>query len=100
MFAVSVASRAVEFSTVPEPVSTVSDGVLRASNALALGLGATTVSGTGIVEINNLTTTSGTLDYYCIDHWTRELGVDIGALHREVRSQVAWLPGAREIMAG
>jgi 5'-nucleotidase len=42
---------------------------------------------------------SGTLDWYCIDYWTRALGVDIGGLHREVRSLVAWLPGAREFLA-
>ncbi len=42
---------------------------------------------------------SGTLDWYCIDYWTRALGVDIGELHREVRSHVAWLPGAREFLA-
>lgn len=40
----------------------------------------------------------GTLDWYCIDYWSRTLGVDIGALHREVRSLVAWLPGAREFL--
>ena len=40
----------------------------------------------------------GTLDWYCVDYWTRRLGVDIGALHREVRSHVAWLPGAREFL--
>src|SRR6476659_6791794 len=42
---------------------------------------------------------SGTLDWYCIDYWSRTLGIDIGALHREVRSHVAWLPGAREFLA-
>ena len=41
---------------------------------------------------------SGTLDWYCIDYWSRTLGVDIGALHREVRSHVAWLPGARDFL--
>jgi putative hydrolase of the HAD superfamily len=41
---------------------------------------------------------SGTLDWYCIEYWSRTLGVDIGALHREVRSHVAWLPGAREFL--
>jgi 5'-nucleotidase len=40
----------------------------------------------------------GTLNWYCIDHWSRNLGIDIGALHREVRSHVAWLPGAREFL--
>jgi 5'-nucleotidase len=41
---------------------------------------------------------SGTLDWYSIDYWTDTLGIDIGALHREVRSHVAWLPGAREFL--
>ena len=41
---------------------------------------------------------SGTLDWYCIEYWSRTLGIDIGALHREVRSHVAWLPGAREFL--
>lgn len=41
----------------------------------------------------------GTLDWYCIEHWSRNLGIDIGALHREVRSHVAWLPGARDFLA-
>jgi putative hydrolase of the HAD superfamily len=42
---------------------------------------------------------SGTLDWYDIDYWTRTLGVDVAALHREVRSHVAWLPGARDFLA-
>ncbi len=41
----------------------------------------------------------GTLDWYCVEHWSRDLGIDIGALHREVRSHVAWLPGARDFLA-
>lgn len=41
---------------------------------------------------------SHTIEWYCIDFWTRDLGVDIGALHREVRSHVAWLPGARDFL--
>lgn len=41
---------------------------------------------------------NGTLDWYDIDYWTRTLGVDVAALHREVRSHVAWLPGAREFL--
>jgi putative hydrolase of the HAD superfamily len=31
---------------------------------------------------------SGSLDWYCIEYWSRDLDVDIGALHREVRSHV------------
>jgi putative hydrolase of the HAD superfamily len=42
---------------------------------------------------------SGTLDWYSIDYWSETLGIDIGALHRQVRSHVAWLPGAREFLA-
>lgn len=37
----------------------------------------------------------GTLDWYCINHWTRELGLDIAQIHREEAHRVAWLPGAR-----
>lgn len=40
----------------------------------------------------------GTLQWYDIDFWTRSLGVDVVALHRQVRSHVAWLPGAREFL--
>jgi 5'-nucleotidase len=42
---------------------------------------------------------SGTLEWYCIEYWSRTLSIDIGALHREVRTHVAWLPGAREFLA-
>jgi putative hydrolase of the HAD superfamily len=42
---------------------------------------------------------SGTLEWYDIEFWNRTLGVDVGALHREVRAHVAWLPGAREFLA-
>jgi putative hydrolase of the HAD superfamily len=40
----------------------------------------------------------GTLKGYCIEFWSQDLGVDIGALHRERRADVAWLPGAREFL--
>lgn len=42
---------------------------------------------------------SGTLDWYCVEYWSRTLGIDIGALHREVRTHVAWLPGAQQFLA-
>jgi HAD superfamily hydrolase (TIGR01509 family) len=42
---------------------------------------------------------SGTLDWYDIEYWNRTLGVDVGDLHREVRTHVAWLPGARDFLA-
>jgi 5'-nucleotidase len=38
----------------------------------------------------------GTLAWYCIEHWSRELGLDVVALKRACAERVAWLPGARE----
>jgi 5'-nucleotidase len=37
----------------------------------------------------------GTMNWYCIDYWSRELGLDIEALKRTQASRVAWLPGAQ-----
>lgn len=42
--------------------------------------------------------THGTLDWYCIDYWSRALSLDIAALKRATRHQVAWLPKAREFL--
>ncbi|MHA7835059.1 MAG: GMP/IMP nucleotidase [Algiphilus sp.] len=36
--------------------------------------------------------TLGTLDWYCIDFWHRQTGVDVGALKREVAKDVRLLP--------
>jgi HAD superfamily hydrolase (TIGR01509 family) len=41
----------------------------------------------------------GTLQWYCIDHWSRELELDIRSLKRGVRAQVAWLAGAQQFLA-
>ncbi len=40
----------------------------------------------------------GTLDWYCIDFWSRELELDIAALKRSHAHQIRWLPGAREFL--
>jgi len=40
----------------------------------------------------------GTLDWYCTDHWSRELCLDIAGLKREIREQVCFLPGAEEFL--
>jgi HAD superfamily hydrolase (TIGR01509 family) len=40
----------------------------------------------------------GTLEWYCIDYWSRELALDIAALHREESARIAWLPGARAFL--
>jgi putative hydrolase of the HAD superfamily len=37
----------------------------------------------------------GTLDWYCIDHWSEELDFDIAALKAEMREHIRYLPGAR-----
>ncbi len=36
----------------------------------------------------------GTLPWYCIDHWSRELDLDIEALKRANTERIGWLPGA------
>src|ERR1700742_403458 len=37
----------------------------------------------------------GTMNWYCIDYWTRELGLNIEALKRTQADRVAWLPGGQ-----
>ena len=41
----------------------------------------------------------GTLPWYCVDHWTGELGLDIGRLKRAHRHRIAYLPRAQEFLA-
>lgn len=41
----------------------------------------------------------GTLEWYCIEYWTRELKLDIGSIKRETTGQVSFLPGAREFLS-
>jgi 5'-nucleotidase len=38
---------------------------------------------------------AGTLQWYCVEYWTRELRLDIPALKREARARVGFLPGAK-----
>lgn len=40
----------------------------------------------------------GKLEWYCIDYWSRELGIPVAGLHREAAARIAWLPGARELL--
>jgi 5'-nucleotidase len=37
----------------------------------------------------------GTLPWYCIDHWSRELALDIPALTRGASDRIRWLPGVQ-----
>jgi 5'-nucleotidase len=43
---------------------------------------------------------AGTLDWYCMDYWSRELDLDVTALHRTHAPRIVWLPGARETLLG
>jgi putative hydrolase of the HAD superfamily len=40
----------------------------------------------------------GTLPWYCIEHWSRELELDIAALKRRSAHRIRWLPGARQFL--
>ncbi len=41
----------------------------------------------------------GTLEWYCLDYWTRELGIDIATLKREAADLIAIKPHALEFLA-
>ena len=40
----------------------------------------------------------GTLNWYCVDYWSRELGLDVPALKRAAGERIGWLPGAEEFL--
>lgn len=40
----------------------------------------------------------GTLDWYCLDHWSDLLGIDVLGLHRRMRDRIGFLPGARDFL--
>jgi putative hydrolase of the HAD superfamily len=40
----------------------------------------------------------GTLDWYCVDHWSEELDFDIAALKAELHAHIRYLPGAIEFL--
>lgn len=40
----------------------------------------------------------GTLDWYCLDHWTHSIGVDIRAVKQTQGHLVEWLPGAETFL--
>ena len=41
---------------------------------------------------------SGDIDWYCLDHWSDRLDLDVLGLHRAERDRIGWLPGAREFL--
>lgn len=40
----------------------------------------------------------GTLEWYCLDHWSRELGIDIARLKEEVDQYIEFLPDVPEFL--
>jgi 5'-nucleotidase len=40
----------------------------------------------------------GTLAWYCIEHWSRELELDVESLKRTVADRIVWLPGAQHFL--
>jgi HAD superfamily hydrolase (TIGR01509 family) len=40
----------------------------------------------------------GTLEWYCLDFWTRDLGLDLKTLKREHREHIRFLPGAQDFL--
>jgi GMP/IMP 5'-nucleotidase len=41
-----------------------------------------------------------TLNWYCVDYWSRELGLDVPALKRAAGDRIGWLPGAEAFLRG
>lgn len=41
----------------------------------------------------------GTLNWYCLDYWSRMLELDLSAIKSEHDERIAWLPGARDFLA-
>lgn len=40
----------------------------------------------------------GKLDWYCLDHWSNALDLDVVALHREQNGRIGFLPGAEQFL--
>lgn len=40
----------------------------------------------------------GKLNWYCLDHWSQELDLDVVALHREQNGRIGFLPGAKQFL--
>ena len=41
----------------------------------------------------------GHLDWYCLDHWSERLDLDVVGLHRDEEQRISWLPGAEEFLS-
>jgi putative hydrolase of the HAD superfamily len=45
-----------------------------------------------------LAAVEGTLPWYCLDHWSQVMQLDLSALKQQHADHVAWLPGAQEFL--
>ena len=39
-----------------------------------------------------------TLNWYCVEYWSRELGLDVAALKRATSERIGWIPGAEAFL--
>jgi HAD superfamily hydrolase (TIGR01509 family) len=40
----------------------------------------------------------GKLEWYCLDHWSEVLGLDVKEMHRQENDRINYLPGARDFL--
>ncbi len=40
----------------------------------------------------------GHIEWYCLDHWSERLGLDVLELHRDVNHRIGYLPGAKDFL--
>ena len=40
----------------------------------------------------------GDIEWYCLDHWSERLGLDVLELHRDVNDRIVYLPGAKDFL--
>ena len=40
----------------------------------------------------------GQLEWYCLDHWSDHLGLDIAQMHRDENHRIGYLPGAEDFL--
>ena len=41
----------------------------------------------------------GQIEWYCLDHWSNYLGLDIAQIHRDENHRIDYLPGAQDFLA-
>jgi putative hydrolase of the HAD superfamily len=57
------------------------------------------VEETRLLLAPRFTEVRGTLQWYCIEYWSRQLELDIGSIKREALARVCFLPGAQEFLS-